>query len=88
MECHYCYFTVRGTIQCGWYAPQKPHRTSFKIIGSFNGLSLSPCGRVQLKCDGTRWRKGEEVKRKLANGVSSQYSSHYLGTWCFQHYYR
>ena len=27
-------------------------------------------------------------RRKLANGVGSQYSSHYLGTWCIQHYYR
>ena len=44
-------------------------------------------GRVQLKCDGTRWRPGGEVKGKLANGVGSQYSSHYLGTWCIQHYY-
>jgi hypothetical protein len=25
---------------------------------------------------------GWEVKGKLANGVGSQYSSHYLGTWC------
>ena len=25
---------------------------------------------------------------KLANGVGSQYSSHYLETWCIQHYYR
>jgi hypothetical protein len=33
--------------------------------------------RVQSKCDG-----------KLANGVGSQYSSHYLGKWCIQHYYR
>ena len=29
-----------------------------------------------------------EVKGKLANGVGSQYPSHYLGTWCIQHYYR
>ena len=43
--------------------------------------------RVQLKCDGTR-RTGGEVKGKLANAVGSQYSSHYLGTWCIQHYYR
>jgi len=43
--------------------------------------------RVQLKCDGTRLRTGEEVKGILANGVSSQYPSHYLGTWCIQHYY-
>jgi len=31
--------------------------------------------RVQLKCDGTRWRTGGEVKGKLANGVGSQYHS-------------
>ena len=45
-------------------------------------------GRLQLKGDGTRWRTGEEVKGKLANAVGSQYPSHYLGTWCIQHYYR
>jgi hypothetical protein len=44
--------------------------------------------RVQLKGDGTRWRTGGEVKGKLANVVGSQYSSHYLGTRCIQHYYR
>jgi hypothetical protein len=44
--------------------------------------------RVQLKPDGTRWRTGGEVKGKLANGVGSQYSSHYLGTCCIRHYYR
>jgi len=44
--------------------------------------------RLQLKCDGTRWRTGGEVKGKLANGVGSQYSSHYHGIWCIQHYYR
>jgi hypothetical protein len=48
-------------------------------------LCVTTC-RVQLKCDGTRWRTGGEVKGKLANGVRSQYSSHYLGTWCIQHY--
>ena len=42
--------------------------------------------RVQLKCDGTRWRTGGEVKGKLANGVGSQYSSHYIETGCIQHY--
>jgi hypothetical protein len=45
-------------------------------------------GRLRLKCNGTRERNGGEVKGKLANGVGSQYSSHYLGTWCIQHYYR
>ena len=44
--------------------------------------------RVQLKCDGTWSRTGVEVKGKLANGVGSQYPSHYLGIWCIQHYYR
>ena len=31
---------------------------------------------------------GGEVKGKLADGVGSQYSSRYLVTRCFQHYYR
>jgi len=39
-------------------------------------------GRLQLKRDGTRWRTGGEVKGELANGVGSQYPSHYLGTCC------
>ena len=43
---------------------------------------------VQLKCDSTRRRTGGEVKGKLANEVGNQYPSHYLGTWCIQHYYR
>jgi len=32
-------------------------------------------------------REGK-VKGKLTNVVGSQYSSHYLRTWCIQHYYR
>jgi len=44
--------------------------------------------RVQAKCDGIRWGTGGEVKGNLPNEVGSQYSSHYLGTWCIQHYYR
>jgi hypothetical protein len=44
--------------------------------------------RLQLKCDGTWGLTGGEVKGKLANEVGSQYSSHYLGTRCVQHYYR
>ena len=52
-------------------------------------VSSDDCiGRVQLKRDGTRLGTGGEVKGKLADGVDSQYSSHYLGTWCTQHYYR
>ena len=50
--------------------------------------STNPYSRVQLKCDDTRWRPGGEVKVKLVNGVGSQYPSHFLGTWCIQHYHR
>ena len=42
--------------------------------------------RLRLKRDGKRLRTGGEVKGKLANGVGSQYPTHYLGT-CIQHYY-
>ena len=45
-------------------------------------------GRLHLKCEWHTVTQGGEVKEKLANGVGSQYSSHYLGTWCIQHYYR
>ena len=58
----------------------RPHFTTKKTI--------TYSTKVQLKCDGTRRRTGGEVKGKLANGVGSQYPSHYLGTWCIQHYYR
>ena len=44
--------------------------------------------RLQLQCDGKLRRPGGEVKGKLANAVGNQYSSHYLGTRCIQHYYR
>jgi len=30
---------------------------------------------------------GRASEGKLANAVGSQYPSHYLGTWCIQHYY-
>ena len=33
------------------------------------------------------WRPPADLNG-LANGVCSQYPSHYLGTWCIQHYYR
>ena len=53
----------------------------------FVSFQITAC-RVKLKRDGTRWRTEEEVRGKLANGVGSQYPSHYLVTWCIQHYYR
>jgi len=45
-------------------------------------IKLCIWSRVQLKCDDTWRRTGGEVKGKLANGVGTQYPSHYLGTWC------
>jgi len=43
----------------------------FQVWGQFSvGL--------QMKRDGTRWPTGGEVKGKQANGVGSQYSSHYM----------
>ena len=50
------------------------------------GVAPCSCSRVQLKCDCTWWHAGGEVMGKLANGVGSQYSSHYLRT-CIQHYH-
>ena len=49
---------------------------------------LFSSGRVQLICEGTRWRTKGAVKGKLANGVGSQCPSHCLGTRFIQHYYR
>ena len=51
-----------------------------QIIHLLHAFTATYIGRVQLKCDGTRWRTGGEEKWKLANGVDSQYSSHYPGT--------
>ena len=65
----------RGNWRMNW-VPSTLHTTSEHVVSSI---------RLQLKCDGTRWRTGGKVKGKLANGVGSQYSSHYLGTCCIQH---
>jgi hypothetical protein len=35
-------------------------------------VSLPFVGRAQLKCDGTRWRTGGEVKGKQENEVGNQ----------------
>ena len=68
---------------------ERRNLVSARVTSHFNwSLPQHAPRRLQLKCDGTRWRTGGEVKGKLAKGVGSQYPSHYLGTWCFQHYYR
>jgi len=65
----------RGNCRMQWVASTL-HTTSEHGVSSIT------------TADGTRWRMGGEVKGKLANGVGSQYPSHYLGTWCIHHYYR
>jgi hypothetical protein len=75
--------TVTSYIQFSVYPALKNVHTGTWVHPVSNTMS-----RVRLKCDGTRWRTQGEVKGKLANGVGSQYSSHYLGTWCIQHCYR
>jgi len=67
-----------------WFCPNPSGRN----IALVSTQILREMSRDQLKCVGTRCRTGGEVMGKLANGVFSQYSSHYLGTWCIQHYYR
>jgi hypothetical protein len=48
----------------------------WRWVWSMGGMILAGIilSRVHLKCDGTRWRTGGEVKGKLANGVGSHYS--------------
>jgi len=72
-----------------WTRPFR-RKTKFRFCGcaiTFQ-LASSTSSKLQLKCACKRWRTGGEVKGKLANGVGSQYSSHYLGTWRIRHYYR
>ena len=57
-----------------------------EVLEFLQNLNHRP-NRLQLKCDGTRWRTGGELKGTLANRVGSQYPSHYLETRCIQHYY-
>ena len=68
--------------------PEEP--VSCKSVRTINRLhdTVHDRARVLLKYGGTRRRTGGEVKGKLENAVGSQYPSHYLGTWCIQHYYR
>jgi len=49
------------------FMPEKSLASSCKKINY-----RATCNRLQLKCDGTRWRTGGEVKGELTNGVCSQ----------------
>jgi hypothetical protein len=86
-----CAAFVTGVNRWRWHAvlsPAAEQRKAQRVTRLAVVRRWCNCGRVQLKCDGTRWSTGGEVKGKLANGVGSQYPSHHLGTWCIQHYYR
>jgi len=77
--------TVRSGIQTPMRTRDFLFSTPFKTsYGAQIKNTHSSGSRLQLKCDGTRRRTGGEVKGKLANGVGSQYPSHYLETWCIQ----
>jgi len=78
------FVTVGENLRSHFALPQ----IRMTILAQFILVAMEEIGRGQLKCDGTRRRTEWEVKGKLANGVGNQYSSHYLGTWCIQHYYR
>ena len=84
------YVKCNGTAKGPWF-DSCPGTGIFLFFKAYSPVLVSTqpvMGRVQLKRDGTRWRALVEVKGKLANGVGILYPSHYLGTWCIQHYYR
>ena len=72
-------FMCRLSLNMGASACWNPQGLPMPVMG----LLYLYWSRFQLKCDGTRWRTGGEVKGKLANGVGSQYPSHYLRNMVF-----
>jgi hypothetical protein len=80
VSCERCVLSGRGL--CDEAEP-----SSIRALPTVCVCVIRCSSRLQLKCDGTRCRTGREVRGKLANGVDSQYPSHYLGTWCVQYYY-
>ena len=67
---------------------------TWNVCTNLRGYTASDTGRRVMFVLDSSWnvmangdaREGK-WRGKLANGVGSQYSSHYLGTWCIQHYY-
>ena len=81
-------YSCLQNLWLGGYRPQIPVLSV--LCPQMNLLTPPPPKKIP-ECatgDGTRWRTGGEVKGKLANGMGSQYPSHYPGTWCIQHYYQ
>jgi hypothetical protein len=84
---------VSTSVLRSWFIKRRNKKSQTWIyhtelqLGTVSDWREVKIDRLQLKCDGTRWHTGGEVKGKLENGVGSQYPSHYLETWCIQHYY-
>ena len=72
----------RGNFRMEWVASTL-HTTSE------HGVSSTTAVYAQTSAASSRlnWRPPADLNG-LANAVGSQYPSHYLGTWCIQHYYR
>ena len=72
----------RGNWRMQWEASTL-HTTSE------HGVSSIATADVHTSAASSRlnWRPTADLNG-LANAVGSQYPSHYLGTWCIQHYYR
>ena len=58
----------QGHFGVHWNRLLRPNLTKISVL-----CYVSPC-RARSEPGGTRWRRGGEVKGKLANGVGSQYS--------------
>ena len=85
---------ITGTHLTGDWVGPKAAPDVFTLHRSVNAI-LAQIKNCRLELVQSSWNvmahgdaRGGEVKGKLANGVGSQCSSHYLGTWCIQHYYR
>ena len=85
-------FSSSACVDCAiWLVEIQTQLLKLELFWKCGGTSwtASAAHKVILRseCGGTRRHTGGEVKGKLANGVGIQYPSHYLGTWCIQHYY-
>ena len=71
----------RGNWQMEWVASTL-HTTSELGVSSI----ITADAHASAASSPLNWRPSANLNG-LANAVGSQYPSHYLGTWCIQHYY-
>ena len=72
----------RGIWRMEWVASTL-HTTWEHGVSSF----ITADAHTSAASSPLNWRPPADLNG-LANGVGRQYPSHYLGTWCIQHYYR